>query len=195
MGASPDSIVNCDCCGRRVLEATTEPTFFLQEVNGSFTLKRDHAYYYQIQLQMKLCGTNFGDFIVWRENELGPERIPIDEEFLTAALEKATKFFIYGILPEVLGKWYSSYANTSENSSGDIAELSQNTHSKQTAQREVWCFCRCEESGEMVACDNEQCKIRWFHIDGLRIEKVPRGKWFCPECTKGKRGRKRKVAT
>ena len=47
----------------------------------------------------------------------------------------------------------------------------------------------------MIACDNEQCKIGWFHINFLRIEKVPRGKWFCPECTKIKRGRKRKVAT
>ena len=113
MGASPDGIVSCDCCGERVLEVkcpfscvdktflevtcTTEPTFFLQEVNGKFTLKRDHAYYYQIQLQMKLCGTSCGDFIVWRENELVLESIPIDEEFLTTALEKATKFFIYGI--------------------------------------------------------------------------------------------------
>ena len=126
------------------------------------------------------------------------ERIPIDEEFLTTALEKATKIFIYGILPEVLGKWYSrllGYANTSKNSSGDIAELSQSTYSEQTAQRDVWCFCRCEESGEMIVCDNVQCKIGWFHIDCLRIEKIPRGKWFCPECTKGKRRRKRKIAT
>ena len=84
MGASPDSIVNCDCCGQRVLEfncsfscinktfpePTTEPTFFLQEVNGSFTLKQDHAYYYKIQPQIKFCGANFRYFIMWRENEL-----------------------------------------------------------------------------------------------------------------------------
>ena len=79
MGSSPDSIVKCDCCGKRVVEvkcpfscknkaflaATSEPTFFLHETNGSFTLKREHAYYYQIQLQMKICGTKFGDFVVW----------------------------------------------------------------------------------------------------------------------------------
>lgn len=62
-------------------------------------------------------------------------------------LEKATKFFIYGILSEVLRKWYSrlpNYANASENRSGDIAELSQSTNSEQTTQKEVSCFCRCE---------------------------------------------------
>ena len=115
-------------------------------------------------------------------------------------MEKATKFFIYGILPEVLGKWYSrltDYANASEPQTVQekFAKLSQSIHSEQTTQKEVWCFYRCEESGEMIACDNEQCKIGWFHINCLRIEKVPRGKWFCPECTKRKRGRKRKVAT
>ena len=49
---------------------------------------------------------------------------------------------------------------------------------------------RCEESGEMIVCGNEQCKIGRFHLDCLRIEKVPRGKWFCPECTNRKRGEK-----
>lgn len=67
MGSSADSIVKCECCGQRVvevkcpfscrsksfLEATSEPSFFLQEVNGSLNLNREHAYYYQIQLQMK----------------------------------------------------------------------------------------------------------------------------------------------
>jgi len=51
--------------------------------------------------------------------------------------------------------------NASENSSGDIAELSQSSHSEQTTQKEVWCFFyRCEESGEMIACDNKQYKLK-----------------------------------
>ena len=57
MGSSPDSVVKSDCCGTWVvevkcpfscknkafLEAIAKPAFFLQETNGSFTLKRDHA--------------------------------------------------------------------------------------------------------------------------------------------------------
>lgn len=41
---------------------------------------RDHTYYYQIQLQIKLCETTHGDFIVWQENELVVERIAINGE-------------------------------------------------------------------------------------------------------------------
>ena len=107
MGSSPDSIVKCECCGQRVvevkcpfscrnksfLEATSEPSFFLQDVNGSLSLNREHAYYYQIQLQMKICGTKCGDFVVWQEKELIVERITIDEVLLAVALESATKFF------------------------------------------------------------------------------------------------------
>ena len=45
----------------------------------------------------------------------------------------------------------------------------------------------------MIGCDNELCKIEWFHTDCLRIEKIPKGKWFCPECTKGKRAKKKET--
>ena len=57
MGATPDGIVTCECCGRGVLEikcpfsckdksfveATTNSRFFLTEDDGVFTLKRNHA--------------------------------------------------------------------------------------------------------------------------------------------------------
>ena len=71
MGASPDGVVMCNCCGRGVLEvkcpfsctdkmfleATSELGFFLENCAGKFSLKKDHAYYYQIQVQMKFCST------------------------------------------------------------------------------------------------------------------------------------------
>ena len=54
---------------------TTDSNFCLEEVTGKMLLKHDHAYYYQMQLQMKLCQTPHSDFIVWRENELIVERV------------------------------------------------------------------------------------------------------------------------
>ena len=39
------------------------------------------------------------------------------------------------------------------------------------------------EYGKMILCDNSNCAIQWFHIDCL---KLPKGKWYCPMCTKGK---------
>ena len=69
LGASPDGIVNCSCCGAGVievkcpfsctdisfLEATNDSKFCLKSVgDGNYELKTDHSYYYQVQLQMKL---------------------------------------------------------------------------------------------------------------------------------------------
>lgn len=194
MGASPDGIVKCNCCGRGVIEvkcpysckeksfllASANSKFFLQKHDGKYTLQRDHAYYYQIQLQMLLCETTYGDFVVWNESELVVERIVINESFLTTALEKTEKFFLYGILPEILGKWYSKLPEYQPQPSDDTSNTDTNL---------VWCFCQSGESGQMIACDNEKCKIIWFHTACLRIEKIPRGKWFCPECAKGRRGK------
>ena len=40
------------------------------------------------------------------------ECILVDNKLLDASLEKATHFFIYGILPGVLGKWYSNVSES-----------------------------------------------------------------------------------
>ena len=161
----------------------------LVSVAGKVCLRsRDHAYFYQIQAQMQFCGTTFCDFIVWRENELVVERIHIQKAFLSDALEKATSFFTYGVLPEILGKWYTkSHEYSSAESPQASGRLQQNT------SQDVWCFYQSEESGEMIACENEHCRIIWFHTTCLRLKSIPRGKWFCPECTKERK--RKKVAT
>ncbi|XP_057305418.1 uncharacterized protein LOC130642349 [Hydractinia symbiolongicarpus] len=43
-------------------------------------------------------------------------------------------------------------------------------------------FCYQREKGNLIVCDNNDCKIGWFHIKCLRIKRIPRGKWFCAEC-------------
>ena len=91
------------CIDKTFLEATSESGFFLENCGVKLNLKKDHAYYYQMQIQMKFCSAMYGDFIV-RQEELIVERIHIDEQFVTDALEKATRFFTYGVLPELLGK-------------------------------------------------------------------------------------------
>lgn len=78
MGASPDGLVVCNYCGpgdlevkcpfsctdKTFLEATSESSFSLQNHDGEITLKKDHTYFYQIQVQMKFCSHSYGDFIV-----------------------------------------------------------------------------------------------------------------------------------
>lgn len=47
-----------------------------------------------------------------------------------------------------------------------------------------YCVCRQISYGEMVACDNVECEIEWFHYDCVGITQPPKGKWYCPDCTR-----------
>lgn len=49
-----------------------------------------------------------------------------------------------------------------------------------------YCVCRQISYGEMVACDNVGCEIEWFHYDCVGITQPPKGKWFCPDCTRNR---------
>lgn len=45
-----------------------------------------------------------------------------------------------------------------------------------------YCICRQVSYGGMVACDNEDCELQWFHFGCVGLTEVPPGKWYCPEC-------------
>jgi len=45
-----------------------------------------------------------------------------------------------------------------------------------------YCYCNKVSSGNMVACDNDDCEREWFHYDCVGITAPPKGSWFCKEC-------------
>ena len=116
-------IVSCKCCGNGVLEIkcpylcrdtsfrgkATESTFFLDKIDGELTQNMNHAYYFQVQAQLKLCNAKYCDFVVFHMEELFIQRIYLNEPFITIALEKCKEFSKVGMLPELLGKFYSIY--------------------------------------------------------------------------------------
>ena len=48
----------------------------------------------------------------------------------------------------------------------------------------VYCICRQIAYGEMIACDNEECEIEWFHYSCVNLSKQPKNAWFCSTCKK-----------
>ena len=79
VGASPDGVVNCTCCGRGVLEikcpychrendlwtaAAQDSQFCLKASHGELHLDHNHAYYYQVQTQLFVCDVQYADFCV-----------------------------------------------------------------------------------------------------------------------------------
>nr|XP_055074608.1 uncharacterized protein LOC129454122 [Misgurnus anguillicaudatus] len=112
LGASPDGIANCTCCGKVAVEIkcpykyreglkgiSEDPYFCLDE---NFQLKKAHQYYHQVQLHMFVCNVQSCDFVVWTEKEVQICRIARDEEMLQAVLPKAEVFFKQRVLPELL---------------------------------------------------------------------------------------------
>ncbi|KAM4537015.1 uncharacterized protein PAE49_021422 [Odontesthes bonariensis] len=187
LGASPDGLVSCACCGDGLLEikcpfsgkdvglqaAAENRGFCLQLSNGAYNLQRDHGYYYQVQAQLFVTGKQHCDFVVWctkeGNQELFIERIAADHQFFSSALAAATTFFKQGILPELLAKAFTS---------PQILPPPQPIASQAT-----WCYCKATvQTIGMITCHSEQCQIKLFHLKCLGLKNIPKRKWLCHNC-------------
>ena len=106
-------------------------------------------------------------------------RLIIMTVFVEAVVGKALQFFKFGVLPELVGRWYSSprvVKSTSEQS-----EISRSDDDDDDDN--AWCYCgRTAAAGDKIGCDNKSCSIMWFHMNCLNINSIPDGKWLCPDC-------------
>ncbi|XP_070502285.1 inhibitor of growth protein 1-like [Chironomus tepperi] len=46
----------------------------------------------------------------------------------------------------------------------------------------TYCICQQISYGEMIFCENDGCKIEWFHFSCVDLTAKPKGRWFCPQC-------------
>eukprot|EP01040_Poterioochromonas_malhamensis_P011634 gene11634-12693_t len=51
----------------------------------------------------------------------------------------------------------------------------------------VYCLCKQVAYGEMIACDNEDCPIEWFHYPCVNLSRKPKNSWICPLCSNKRR--------
>lgn len=48
---------------------------------------------------------------------------------------------------------------------------------------ELFCICQQVSYGEMIACDNDDCKVEWFHLSCVGLNESPSGvNWYCKDC-------------
>ena len=101
-------------------------------------------------------------------------------------MENVKHFFIHGMLPEIIGKWYTRKAVADP--TGIVPEPSTSVASSDVKDAEdyekSWCYSNQPSFGTMIGCDNIDCTIQWFHCDCLRVRCPPKGKWYCPSCRK-----------
>lgn len=46
----------------------------------------------------------------------------------------------------------------------------------------TYCVCRQVSFGEMIACEQDDCPIEWYHFGCVGLKTQPKGKWICPQC-------------
>ena len=121
-GASPDGVVQCECCGNGVLEikcpynarehsisdAVMEGIIdFLETTSHGIVLKQSHQYFYQIQAQIGICAATYADLVVWTTKDCLVTRIIPSHNFFIEVVQKVKEIYCSNILPELLGKWWS----------------------------------------------------------------------------------------
>jgi len=151
IGASPDAMASCDCCGQNVIEIKysfcvkdstfddiDDKTFDLKRGNDD-QLKLDvkHQYYNQVQTQIGVCKIEPAYFVVWTEKDLHIEQFMFDEVLWNTICEKSKHIFVTAILPELVGKFYSRLPFSNKpmplSCTSDNAKLNK-------VQEDIWCF-------------------------------------------------------
>ena len=104
LGASPDLFVHCTCCGAGLSEikcplsiADEIPSAanlpYLVECDNITTLKKDHAYYAQIQGQLALSKRKYCDFFVFTHVGYFMQRIYFDNSYWEKLVSNLEYFF------------------------------------------------------------------------------------------------------
>ena len=168
LGASPDGVANCSCCGRGAVEikypykyrdgliGSSDDTDFC--VDKSFHPKKDHKYDHQVQLHMFVCGVQYCDFMIWIQWDLVITRVARDEEILYTFLPIAEQFFRQSILPELLTRSMDP-----------------------KRQAPSVCFhCGRPEFGKITTC--AKCN-KHFHYKCAKVKRKVK-EWHCEQCKK-----------
>lgn len=70
--------------------------------NGFLTLKKGHAYYYQVQGQLLVSGMQWCDFMVWAQADYFVQHIYSDTSVHKVIREKVDYFYFYRYMPKYL---------------------------------------------------------------------------------------------
>lgn len=74
-------------------------------------------------------------------------------------------------------------ANADPISGREVSNRTKSASGSVSVDKRRYCICnQFDDGSKMIACDNPQCKMKWFHFACVKITASPRGKWYCPDC-------------
>ncbi|XP_016851173.2 uncharacterized protein LOC103279721 [Anolis carolinensis] len=126
LGASPDGILKEAKTGKEigivevkcpykhrdktVTEACKDKAFCLEKKGDSYSLKKTHPYYTQVQCQMGVTGHDKADLVVYTNKETAIAPVDFDPDFWENTVPKLEKFYTEAVVPHVQEKTVAARA-------------------------------------------------------------------------------------
>ncbi|KAK6171766.1 hypothetical protein SNE40_018199 [Patella caerulea] len=204
LSASPDLLVECDCCGKGLLEVKCPlitkcdscskfctcilPVYLYKGSNSILTLKKLSSYYGQVQGQMFVTKRPWCDFFVYTCNGFFYERILYDEEFVSNMVCSLDYFFHKFVIPELFTRPLQSEISESAN----FMEVDQPISVSNVVHFCPICQYIVKDETDIksfrdrsILCD--ACE-NWFHFKCVQMTKaqlmeLSDKKWLCKKCT------------
>ncbi|XP_069126934.1 uncharacterized protein [Argopecten irradians] len=203
LGASPDMLSSCSCCGEGIVEIkcpvippcnTCHTTMcscsgkgikYLGYANGNPFLKQNHAYYAQIQGQMAVTGRHFCDFYVYTTYATFQQRILFNSIYWENVCSNLEFFFLKYMVPDML---QASSTDTQTEDDRDVEDMETDDqmgnvffcpicHQVIKEQENISSF-----GQRSVCCD--LCD-KWHHFKCIKMSKASLkslGDWICSSC-------------
>ena len=150
------------------------------DAKNGIKLKTTHINCYEIQCQLNVTGRRYCDFYVCTEKDYHFEKVFPDTGFWINNKNICESFFRLCLLPELTGKFYSRTKTVLYSMDNTVI----NNLNNKSGRQKLYCYCKSEELGEMIACDSITCTIEWFHVKFIHLSKIQNGKCYCPDCQK-----------
>lgn len=176
MGASPDGLISCSCCGKGVLEIkcpfkhrNTPMPLAMQDssfcLGANLQLVNKH-YTAQLQLLMHVLDVQFADLMVWTTVDAAVVRVKRDERFVQD-IETMKTLWSSHVLPELVSRKSQcpDARPSTSTAQPDLVSVPDVTvqPSSSAVSSKVFCLCKTtDDSEDMAGCD--RCDD-WFHPD------------------------------
>lgn len=93
---------------------------------------------------------------------------------------------IFSIMEQKFPKeWKADISNPLKNPSIIKTKINKEDVSNLVKQPK-YCLCRTYAFGDMVRCDDPECKIVWYHYECVGLMHSPKGNWHCDRCKQNK---------
>lgn len=138
---------------------------------------------------------------------------PVDEDALDDSVEETAsatpipdipkKKRSYSVMRRYKRLKSEDYDDRLDESTPEISTRTHHSHlgprapsgaSGEDADNNLYCFCQRISFGEMIGCDNDDCKYEWFHWLCVGITSPPKDDdiWYCPDCAPKMEKRKKR---